>query len=251
MEQQRILFAIASYLKSLKQDDTAAVQGKAIDSMVGLLESAFNLKETAESFSKESFYPISLSEIMTAGCATLKLETPAEALASVENNPKFQTFLDVVKSKGYFEGAEPGSLDYLQRQAKLVLKFKEKAASGGASQLEREKLAEDKKGLGNNAISIKDYEGAVQLYTEALELSPDGPSSHVYYCNRAAAQCHLNNYIEAVEDCQVTNPIILSYPSLPYPSLPFPTLPYSTISYPSNYPFLPLPDLYLFIITRL
>ena len=210
MEQQRILFAIASYLKSLKLNDAAAVQVKAIDGMVGLLESACDLKETAESFSKESFYPVSLLEIMSAGCATLKLETPAEALASVENNPKFQTFLDVVKSKGYFEGSEPGSLDYLQRQAKLVLKFKEKAASGGASQVEREKLAEDKKGLGNNAISIKDYEGAVQLYTEALELSPDGPSSHVYYCNRAAAQCHLNNYIEAVEDCQVT---------LPYPNL--------------------------------
>ena len=203
MEQQRVLYAIGTYLKSLKKDDTATVQVKAIDSMVGLLESAFGVSE-AESFSTESFYPATLPEIMAAGIATTKAETPAEALASVENNPKFQTFLDVVKSKGFFEGSEPGSLDYLQRQAKLVLKFKEKAASGGASQAEREKLAEDKKGLGNNAISIKDYEGAVQLYTEALELSPDGPSSHVYYCNRAAAQCHLNNYIEAVEDCQVT-----------------------------------------------
>lgn len=48
----------------------------------------------------------------------------------------------------------------------------------------------------------KDYEGAEKAYSEALELSPDGPNSHVYLCNRAAALCYLGHHDDAVVDCQ-------------------------------------------------
>ena len=177
MEQQRVLYAIASYLQSLKGNQDAA-QDKAIDTTVALLETSFDIKETPELFLSESYYPLELPTLLAAGAEALKAQTPGSATASVEKNPKFVTFLDVVKTKGYFDGAEPGSLEYLQRQAKLVLKFKEKAAAAGPSAMtkeEREKAAEEKKGLGNNAVSAKDFEGAVRLYTEALELSHDGP----------------------------------------------------------------------------
>ncbi|KAJ1443441.1 hypothetical protein B484DRAFT_321612, partial [Ochromonadaceae sp. CCMP2298] len=84
-------------------------------------------------------------------------------------------------------------------------KFNEKAAQSApsASQVEAcEAEAEELKFKGNAAINAKRYEEAVAAYTEALALSADGPSSHVYHSNRAAAYCHLNKYVEAVEDCE-------------------------------------------------
>lgn len=214
MDRNRVIFTVASYLKSLKQTEEGLSQNevKAVESALSSLVGGFPCEETPSSFLEDSFYPLGLPDLLAAGVATLKAETPGDCLSSVEDNPKFQTFMDVVKQKGYFDGTEPGSLEYLQRQAKLVMKFKEKAAAAGPSTTaDKEKLAEEKKGLGNNAISSKNYEGAVQLYTEALELSPDGPQSHVYYCNRAAAHCHLNNYIEAVEDCQASVALVPDY----------------------------------------
>lgn len=58
------------------------------------------------------------------------------------------------------------------------------------------------KGKGNKLLLAKDYEGAEACYSEALELSPDGPNSHVYLCNRAAALCYLGRHDDAVVDCQ-------------------------------------------------
>lgn len=56
--------------------------------------------------------------------------------------------------------------------------------------------------IGNNAISSQDYNAAVRLYTEAIELCPDGPNTHIYYSNRAAAHCYLTSYELAIEDCE-------------------------------------------------
>lgn len=76
----------------------------------------------------------------------------------------------------------------------------EKIAAAGPPKEELE--AEEKKNLGNAAIAQKDYNGAIQLYTEAIQLSPTGPNSHVYYSNRAAAYCHLKKFDKAVSDCE-------------------------------------------------
>jgi small glutamine-rich tetratricopeptide repeat-containing protein alpha len=191
-DQQRILYSIVAYLKSLKQDGE---EGESLDVTIGLLESSFSVQDTSDNF-LNSYTTTSLSDIFTAGVTSLNLRTASEALESVQNDPKFGAFLDLVTKKGYFNDTEIGSTEYLKRQMKLVVKFQEKAASAGPSEAEILKLAEEKKGLGNIAISGKDYDGAINYYTEALELSPEGPSSHIYYCNRAAAHCHLNNYIE-------------------------------------------------------
>jgi hypothetical protein len=156
MEQSRVLYLIASYLRSLKgEEGINAAQTQALDATLAMLETSYGVKETPERFLSDSFYPVELPALLAAGADALKAQSPGNATASVEKNPKFVTFLDVVKGKGYFDGAEPGSLEYLQRQAKLVLKFKEKAATAGPSMMtkeEREKAAEEKKGLGNNAV---------------------------------------------------------------------------------------------------
>ncbi|CAM9498671.1 unnamed protein product [Choristocarpus tenellus] len=82
---------------------------------------------------------------------------------------------------------------------------------GGSAKAEKEKEAESKKMAGNELLKSNDYEGAVKLYTEAFELSPQGPNSHIYLCNRAAALCHLCKYGDAVVDCQESIDLNSSY----------------------------------------
>lgn len=142
----------------------------------------------------------------------MNLQTHNASLAEAKTNPKFDAFVDVVVKKGYFEGTEEGSIDYLKRQSKLINKFKEKAQqSAGPSKAELEEKAEELKFKGNTAINAKDFETAAAMYTEALALSSEGPNSHVYYSNRAAAYCHLNRYQDAVDDCHSSIALVPDY----------------------------------------
>lgn len=203
----KVLTSIVEYLQGLKADGADADN---IDTITSLLQEEFGLEDTAAEFENNSYYPVDLSAIFQSGVNTLKLKRYGESLTIARNNPKFESFVEVVSGKGYFEGTEPGSPEYLKRHAKLIEKFASKAATITASEKgvqERdeaaEKEAEDLKFKGNAAINAKDYDEAVRLYTQALEKSSNGPNSHVYHSNRAAANCHLNKYQEAVEDCQI------------------------------------------------
>ena len=62
--------------------------------------------------------------------------------------------------------------------------------------------AEKHKTLGNTQMADRQYQSALESYSNALGLSPDGPQSHVYYSNRAAALCYLERYEEAVNDSE-------------------------------------------------
>jgi hypothetical protein len=164
-DQKTLLYSIVTYLKSLKEAEAESTS-ESIDIVVGLLETAFDVKDTPENFSDNSYFPLALPDIFSAGATTLEAVTPGESFASVEGNPKFESILALVLKKGFFEGAEPGSLEYVQRQAKLVQKFKSSGAGTAAiSVAEAEKKAEEKKTQGNLAISSKDYEAAVDFYT--------------------------------------------------------------------------------------
>jgi tetratricopeptide (TPR) repeat protein len=55
---------------------------------------------------------------------------------------------------------------------------------------------------GNKAMARKQYEEAISLYSQALRLSPAGPSSHIYYTNRSAAYCHLGRYEDSESDAE-------------------------------------------------
>lgn len=63
-----------------------------------------------------------------------------------------------------------------------------------------EREAEKYKTQGNAFMANRDYVQAVQAYSFAIDLSPDGPSTHVYYSNRAAALCYLEKYQDAEAD---------------------------------------------------
>jgi small glutamine-rich tetratricopeptide repeat-containing protein alpha len=199
MSQQQLVYNIARYLSSLKGQD--GVNDESVDTVTDLLESTFNVENDVDNFKEYSLYPTSLLDIFAAGIEKLKLQSAVNALESVKADPKFDSFVDVVSKKGYFEGTEEGSLEYLERQAKLVAKYKERTQKAEANAEENERKAEEKKVQGNAAISAKEYETAIQLYTDALNFSPEGPNSHIYYSNRAAAYTFLGDHQHAVDDC--------------------------------------------------
>lgn len=185
-----------------------------------------------------SLKPHTLESVFRAGCTALGAKSAGQQLAELQSSEAFGQFVKVVSAKGYFKGVEEGSEGYDERMAKLVAKFKARteAASGGppveeagassrsaapaaaaaaaaatsraaaapatGAKAADEKKAEEVKGEGNKLLLAKDYEGAEARYTEALDLSPSGPNSHVYLCNRAAALCYLGRNDDAVVDCQ-------------------------------------------------
>ena len=67
-----------------------------------------------------------------------------------------------------------------------------------------EKEASRFKSKGNAAIAARDFDGAIAACTAALELSPDGASSHVFNSNRAAALCYLEQFKEAEVDSETS-----------------------------------------------
>ena len=61
--------------------------------------------------------------------------------------------------------------------------------------------ADEYKDSGNAFMKDKNFEEALYEYNLAIETSADGPNSHIYYSNRAAAYCYLGQYSEAADDC--------------------------------------------------
>lgn len=202
-DRDTVLFHIVDYLKRTRDEDSA--HSVEYSTAIAALEST--IPSAADNFKKAAFCPhVNLETVFQSGQDALKLKSFASSLETAQANPKFDPFLELVTSKGYFEGSEPGSIEYLEKQSKVLLKFQQKSAVPTKEELELK--AEEVKLAGNAAINAKDYAKAVELYSEALQLSPEGPNSHVYYSNRAAAYCSLQKYQESVDDC--TQAIVLS-----------------------------------------
>ena len=67
---------------------------------------------------------------------------------------------------------------------------------------EEEIEADRLKSEGNKSMARKEYENAIKCYSKALRIAPAGPSSHVFFSNRAAALCYLERYEEAELDSE-------------------------------------------------
>lgn len=207
--ERAVAFSVAQYLQSLQEKGGDCPQASALEAACHALESMFSFSlSDPQSFRELSVYPTGLGDLVEAGREQLGAEVYQDRLQKLNSNPKFPVFVETVAKRGYFEGAEEGSVEYLKRHAKVAVKFQSKMETKPAAKEEdgsnsnREQLAEEKKAAGNAAIAKKNYEEAVALYSEALALSASGPNSHIYYSNRAAAYCHLNNYQQAASDCE-------------------------------------------------
>ena len=51
-------------------------------------------------------------------------------------------------------------------------------------------------------MQMKQFEQALKSYSAALELSPAGPNSHVYFSNRSAAYLSLNDHARSIRDSE-------------------------------------------------
>lgn len=235
-----MILSVLEHLSAIESDHPEESRAQ-LRSAMESLSVAFDVSLDDPKQTRElSLKPHTLASIFTAGAASLGAKSSAQQLAELQSSEAFSQFVKVVSAKGYFKGVEEGSSGYDDRMSKLVAKFKARteAASGGPAVEEAgsstsraappaaagaaaaagagaaapapstgakaaaEKKAEEVKGQGNKLLLAKDYEGAERCYTEALELSPEGPNSHVYLCNRAAALCYLGKNGDAVVDCQ-------------------------------------------------
>jgi tetratricopeptide (TPR) repeat protein len=64
----------------------------------------------------------------------------------------------------------------------------------------RQKEADGYKSKGNSYMAHRDWVRAVEAYSTAIQLCPNGPRSYIYFANRSAALCHLQQYEEAELD---------------------------------------------------
>lgn len=62
------------------------------------------------------------------------------------------------------------------------------------------------KDQGNKAFAAKDYDQAIQLFTQAIELDPQ---NHVLFSNRSAAKAGKRHWVEALEDAEKVVVILL------------------------------------------
>jgi small glutamine-rich tetratricopeptide repeat-containing protein alpha len=206
-DQTVVGYSIVNYLVSLSSDANSSLDKEKLNNAAQLLSEVFNVStNSTEDFKNFSLYPASLGELVSAGRKSLEAEPYSVALATAQSNGKYEPFVETVSKKGYFSGVDEGSLEYLQRSAKLNAKFREKINASkpapSSSSSDKEAAAEAKKMEGNAAVTAKDYKLAVSLYGDAIQLSPQGPNSHIYYTNRAAAHCYLKDYEAAARDCE-------------------------------------------------
>jgi small glutamine-rich tetratricopeptide repeat-containing protein alpha len=183
-----------------------------------------------------------LAEVFAAGCTALGLAPGAKN--PVESAPKFVKYLEAVTAKGWFKGVAEGSPEYdtkyQQVMDKFASNFPEAVAEANAAAAAKPKpgmgagagagaprsaakaaapaadagdvvAADACKEEGNQLLLNKQYQAAVKKYSEALELSGTGPNSHLYYCNRAAAHFHLEEFDKALEDCSVAVALVPDY----------------------------------------
>jgi len=72
----------------------------------------------------------------------------------------------------------------------------------GVNDTEAQAEAESLKSRGNSFMQKKEYKAALECYTQSLKLCPNGPQSHVYFSNRAAALLSMKMFDQAILDSE-------------------------------------------------
>jgi len=130
------------------------------------------------------------------------MEAYTVALKYEPDNKSSKNYLEKAAKKLAEEGEAHGNV---QTTSFSLVSEWDKSSSRHASAEDRQKAvdqreAEKQKVQGNSAMANREYAQALDAYSQAITLSPNGPQTHVYYSNRAASLCYLEQYKQAEQD---------------------------------------------------
>eukprot|EP00164_Ancoracysta_twista_P006779 GFYU01009509.1.p1 GENE.GFYU01009509.1~~GFYU01009509.1.p1 ORF type:complete len:401 (-),score=113.08 GFYU01009509.1:48-1250(-) len=232
-DNKRLVHAVLTWLKeSSPGDESIEVAMQCISDTYGV-----DLEDKAQT-SQYGIAPLKLPVVFDAGLKVIsdavakeraKQQQATTAAASTDasdnvdvakSDPEtmFENFLKQVTDAGFFKGVEVGTEEYNKRFERAREKFTAKfdvtpKASPPMSFKQKAELAGKHKLEGNTQLSAKNYQGAIESYTKAIEVLPDdSTASHIFYSNRAAAHTHLSDYEAAIADCESAIEVNSSYP---------------------------------------
>lgn len=208
-------WAVFNALRLFNDLKTRGVETESLEVAINCISTAFDMEVTdlthinmysCEPKTLDSYYeePIGLS-------TTAPTSVEEDLYAEVKAHPKFAVFLESVKNRGMFDGLPEGGEEYNNRMEKVILKFKQKfvtetapatAAAAAPTDVGAETRADEYKAKGNDALVKKDLHTALDMYSKAIEISPMGSNSHLYYSNRAAVYCQMNELEKACADAE-------------------------------------------------
>eukprot|EP00617_Octactis_speculum_P022240 CAMPEP_0185746028 /NCGR_PEP_ID=MMETSP1174-20130828/4433_1 /TAXON_ID=35687 /ORGANISM="Dictyocha speculum, Strain CCMP1381" /LENGTH=390 /DNA_ID=CAMNT_0028420383 /DNA_START=17 /DNA_END=1189 /DNA_ORIENTATION=+ len=208
MERNQAIFLIIQYLNDLKLEPEVG----SVDNLEAATQClAENFSINTDDINQKEEYALesqTLLELLAAGKTQLGAKSYNEELEELQENKMFQQFLGSVKSKGFFNDTKPGEPEYKARYRRMVTKFKQRMNDSKANSKAavaagptNEEKAEKFKVEGNETLKAKNYDAAVELYSKAIDVCPDGPKSHIYFANRAMARHYLKQHLGAVDDC--------------------------------------------------
>jgi len=159
-------------------------------------------------------------------------DLPSIFLSSIEEKwspelqKSFESYKQLLVSRGYFKDVTEGSKEYEERLSKAKERFYEKYSQEKKTETntnntnttkteetnndnpppprefktnvteEQKKEAEVLKTKGNDSFKAQDFENAIKYYSEAIEIY----SNAIYYCNRGTSYGKLSKHVEALED---------------------------------------------------
>ena len=151
----------------------------------------------------------------------------ADRRAALLEGGAFSAFVENVRGKGFFNGLDENSVEYLERYEHMMEKYEARLSGGSSSSSSGSKKeeeeqkgsseaeAKEEKKKGDNAVRSQNFALAVEHYTNAIEMverNSDLQSMHsVLLANRAAAETHLKQFEEALRDCEKSCELDPSY----------------------------------------
>jgi len=222
MSEELLRVAVCEYIKQVAETCDDEDRSESLEVASQCLPEGFGVDTDAE-----YKLPRSLLEIFEIGLRACQQQSISHQ-ERLKNDSKYAKFITTLTGAGFFNGVVEGSAEYEARLGKAhetyVAKYGNRTASKTAAPAEaavdsapasdpeapaaaassqptaeQEAQAEEIKAQGNKALSAKNFDQAVDFYTQALELRP---GHHIYLCNRAAALSYLDRHEEALTDAQ-------------------------------------------------
>jgi small glutamine-rich tetratricopeptide repeat-containing protein alpha len=201
---KRVDFAALEHLLKRCGDVKDQEGAKAVKAAIETLAQALHVDPKSKSDAYKYGTDASLSELVVAGLEKLGSSSHKRVSDSdVFATAKFAKYIESVRKRGVFDNVMENTPEYdaIMEKVKNAFVSKFEPSKPKLTKEDAEKLAETLKLQGNDKLTASDYPGAAALYDQCIELSPDGPNTHIYYSNRAAAYTHLKEFEKAAEDC--------------------------------------------------